>query len=105
LVQAVGVEVDRVATSPRGQEVWLEYKGSVQGMRPGLIRTDTLKKAVANGALLREVEEYRPFLVLTSHLPRAGAGLAMLDAARRVGYVTDFICIYEPADTQRLRAL
>ena len=33
----IGVEIDRVATSPAGREVWFEYKGSVQGSRPGLI--------------------------------------------------------------------
>jgi hypothetical protein len=51
----VGVEVDRVAMSPRGTELWLEYKGSIQGDRPGLLRTDTVKKAIANGALLQAV--------------------------------------------------
>jgi hypothetical protein len=101
----IGVEIDRAATSPAGREVWFEYKGSVQGSRPGLIRTDTLKKAVANGALVAGIAERRPFVVLTSHLPEAGAGLAMLDVARRLGYFTDVVCIYTPADTQRLRSL
>ena len=41
----------RILASPGGQVVWFEYKGSVQGTRPGLLRTDTLKKAIANGAL------------------------------------------------------
>ncbi|MCB0963508.1 MAG: hypothetical protein KDA98_09445, partial [Acidimicrobiales bacterium] len=45
----VGVEIDQEARSPRGGLVWFEYKGSVQGNRPGLRRTDTLKKAIANG--------------------------------------------------------
>jgi hypothetical protein len=103
VIAHVGIEVDRVATSPRGREVWFEYKGSVQGTRPGLIRTDTLKKAVANGALLAGVADRRPFVVLTSHLPRAGSGLAMLDMALRLGYFTDVVCIYTPADTQRLK--
>ena len=43
----VGVEIDQEATSPSGTTIWFEYKGSVQGSRPGLIRTDTLKKAIA----------------------------------------------------------
>src|SRR3954454_24127852 len=45
----VGVEIDQEAVSPSGTTVWFEYKGSIQGKRPGLIRTDTLKKAIANG--------------------------------------------------------
>ena len=47
LVGAVGIEIDREAVSPSGRIVWFEYKGSVQGSRPGLLRTDTLKKAIA----------------------------------------------------------
>ncbi|MGH8984644.1 MAG: hypothetical protein ACRDY6_12335, partial [Acidimicrobiia bacterium] len=81
LLRDVGVEIDREAVSPSGRTVWFEYKGSVQGVRPGLIRTDTLKKAIANGALLQAMDEHPPYVVLTSHLPAAGAALAMLSVA------------------------
>ncbi len=100
-----GVEIDQVAISPSGQEVWFEYKGSVQGDRPGLRRTDTLKKAVANGALLKASGEGKPYVVLTSHLPDAGAGKAMLDLALEAGYMQDVICIYDPASQGRLKRL
>ena len=53
LVTTIGIEIDREAVSPTGRIIWFEYKGSVQGSRPGLLRTDTLKKAIANGALLK----------------------------------------------------
>ncbi|MGH9031520.1 MAG: hypothetical protein ACRDZV_05265, partial [Acidimicrobiia bacterium] len=53
LLREVGVEIDREAVGPSGRTVWFEYKGSIQGVRPGLMRTDTVKKAIANGALLR----------------------------------------------------
>src|SRR5436190_2893552 len=105
LLRDVGVEIDRVATSPSGQLVWFEYKGSVQGSRPGLLRTDTLKKAIANGALLKAMADRPPFVVLTSHLPEAGAGLAMLETAVALGYLDDVICVYRPADAVRLRKL
>lgn len=105
LVGAVGIEVDREAVSPSGRVIWFEYKGSIQGHRPGLMRTDTLKKAIANGALLAGVEDRPPFIVLTSHLPEAGSGLAMLEVARRLGYLDDVICIYRPGDTGRLKLL
>jgi hypothetical protein len=101
----VGVEVDRVAASPSGQRVWFEYKGSIQGSRPGLMRTDTLKKAIANGALLQAVDERSPYIVITSHLPEAGAGLAMLQTALAAGYLDDVVCLYRPADVARLRLL
>jgi len=103
-ISDIGVEVDRVAVSPSGTRVWFEYKGSVQGRRPGLLRTDTLKKAVANGALLGALAEHPPFVVLTSHLPVQGSGLGMLKTALRLGYFTDVICIYDPAQTHRLAA-
>lgn len=101
----VGVEVDRVATAPSGGRIWFEYKGSIQGARPGLLRTDTLKKAIANGALLQAVDPRSPYLVLTSHVPTMGSGAAMLQAALRAGYLDDVVCVYRPEDTARLRLL
>lgn len=105
LLRDVGVEIDRVADSPNGHTVWFEYKGSVQGTRPGLLRTDTLKKAIANGALLAAEPSRHPYVVLTSHLPEAGSGAAMLEVALRLGYLADAICVYTPAHTARLRSL
>jgi hypothetical protein len=104
-VPDLGVEVDRAATSSSGRLIWFEYKGSLQGRRPGLLRTDTLKKAIANGALLCALDEHPPFVVLTSHLPARGAGLEMLTAALGLGYFSDVICIYDPSQTRRLEVL
>lgn len=98
----VGVEIDQEARSPAGALVWFEYKGSVQGNRPGLRRTDTLKKAIANGALLRSLADPAPYVVITSHLPEAGSGAAMLEVALRLGYLSDVVCLYDPKATARL---
>lgn len=98
----VGVEIDQEAVGPGGTTVWFEYKGSVQGHRPGLRRTDTLKKAIANGALLRALADPAPYVVVTSHLPEAGSGAAMLAAAQRLMYFADVVCLYDPAATGRL---
>lgn len=103
LIAQVGVEIDRVATSPNGHVVWFEYKGSIQGVRPGLLRTDTLKKAVANGALLRALPQHPPYIVLTSHSPATGAGAAMLRSALELGYFDDVICVYRPEEVARLK--
>lgn len=100
----VGVEIDQEAVSPTGTTVWFEYKGSVQGNRPGLIRTDTLKKAIANGALLRSLPDPAPYVVITSHLPEAGSGAAMLQAALELRYFADVVCLYDPKATARLGA-
>jgi hypothetical protein len=105
ILEDLGIEVDRIATSSRGATIWFEYKGSVRGHRPGLRRTDTLKKAIANGALLHALENGAPFVVLTSHLPERGSGLAMLETARRLDYFTDVICIYDPHELDRLNLL
>ena len=83
--------------------MWFEYKGSVQGTRPGLRRTDTLKKAIANGALLRSLTDPAPYVVVTSHLPEAGAGAAMLRAALQLRCFADVVCLYDPAATARLK--
>ncbi len=99
----VGVEIDQEAVSPTGTVVWFEYKGSIQGNRPGLRRTDTMKKAIANGALLRALDEPAPYVVITSHLPEAGSGAAMLATASGLGYLADVVCLYDPASTVRLK--
>ena len=99
----VGVEIDQEAVSPTGTVVWFEYKGSIQGNRPGLRRTDTMKKAIANGALLRALDDPAPYVVITSHLPEAGSGAAMLATASELGYLADVVCLYDPASTVRLK--
>jgi hypothetical protein len=62
-----------------------------------------LKKAIANGALLRSLADPAPYVVITSHLPESGAGAAMLAAALRLGYLTDVVCLYDPKAVARLR--
>jgi hypothetical protein len=105
LLPEIGIEIDCEAVAPSGALVWFEYKGSVQGSRPGLMRTDTLKKAIANGALVQALEDHPPFVVLTSHLPDAGSGLTMLQRALERGFFADAICLYDPKQTARLKAL
>jgi hypothetical protein len=103
LLPEIGIEIDQEAVAPTGRTIWFEYKGSLQGPRPGLLRTDTLKKAIANGALLRSLPDRPPFVVLTSHVPTMGSGRAMLETAKRLGYLDDVICVYDPADAVRLK--
>ena len=105
LFRDLGVEIDQVCVSPRGTLVWVEYKGSFQGTRPGFLRTDTVKKAIANGALLRALAERTPFIVLTSHVPQRGAAFSMITIAKDLGYIDDVICVNDPADVRRLSEL
>lgn len=92
LVRSVGVEIDQCA-SIDGQTVLIEYKGSENGKRPGLLRTDSMKKAICNGALIRDLKDDCPYWVITSHLPTAGASKAMMEAALRCGYVDRFMSV------------
>ena len=67
------VEIDHVADHPIYGEIWVECKGSWEGDRPGLIRTDTTKKAIANAVLLSTLPGARPYWLVASHLPRVGS--------------------------------
>lgn len=77
----VGIEIDIVARNRYDVLFFFECKGSMRGDRPGCIRTDTLKKAIANGYLFTYTSEYQtspPLVLLASHIPTDGAGYAML---------------------------
>ena len=101
----IGVEIDCVARTRGGRTVWFEYKGSFRGSTPGMRRTDTVKKAIANGALLAAIPDHPPYVVLTSHFPDSGSARAMLDAALQLGFLTDVICVNDPSAVRRLREL
>jgi len=80
------VEVDIVATHPvTGKEWWIECKGSWEGNRQGLKRTDTLKKALFNGAMLRLDPQRCPYMIIASHKPNLGsAGDTWLERAKGI---------------------
>jgi hypothetical protein len=101
----VGVEIDRVARTAAGRVIWFEYKGSFRGRTPGLLRTDTVKKAIANGALLNALPDHPPYVVLTSHVPVRGAAHAMLETALHLRFITDAICVNDPSAVRRLQEL
>jgi len=101
----IGLEIDRVARTRGGRTVWFEYKGSFRGSTPGMLRTDTVKKAIANGALLAAIPDHPPYVVLTSHVPDRGSARAMLETAINLGFITDAICVNDPNAVRRLRAL
>jgi hypothetical protein len=71
------IEIDHVADHPIYGVIWVECKGSWEGTRPGLIRTDTTKKAIANAMVLATLPDARPFWLVASHLPRADSAGAV----------------------------
>lgn len=78
----VGVEVDIIVTNRHNIAFYSTCKGSMRGTRPGVKRTDTLKKALCDVFLLSDYG-WSPILLLTSHVPLTGNGRAMLNAVER----------------------
>ena len=74
------VEVDRIYTNKNGISFYTTIKGSFRGKRPGIVRTDTLKKAVAEAFFIGK-EGWGPVLLVTTHIPKRGRGAKMLKIA------------------------
>gem|GEM_PF-1277961 len=72
-----GVEVDLIATNRYDISFYITCKGSYRGVRPGVQRTDTLKKALAEAQALH-TQGWSPILLLTSHLPNTRTGRELL---------------------------
>jgi hypothetical protein len=69
----IGIDVDFVATNGAFTE-YIEAKGGKSGVkkRPGAQRTDNVKKAIANGALLKSHDPTLYFVVYFSAPPPEG---------------------------------
>lgn len=106
-VVSVGIEVDAEAHTRTGTTIWFEFKGSWIGSRPGLRRTDSVKKAVASGCLLRASPvPYPDLVVMTTHRPvRGSAGERMLQLALTSAAIADVVCVNDPSDMRRLHGL
>jgi hypothetical protein len=86
----VGVEVDFAYTDNIGRQFYIEAKGGESGnkKRPGARRTDNVKKAIANGALIKAAYPEAQFLVYFSELPKFGSSSdKMIKNAVRAGYI------------------
>lgn len=95
-----GVEVDQAAKNNVGESLYFEFKGSYLGKRPGLRRTDTVKKVVCDAFLVNKIG-HGPYIVVTSHKPEEGtSAYAMLECAKEV--IFDVIAIHDGDDMARL---
>ena len=66
-------------------------------------RTDTTKKALVSGFLLKAAGYEIPYVVLTSHLPVVdSAGDVMMQLALKTGAVAAVICVNDVGFAQRL---
>ena len=68
-----GCEVDFVAKGEQCE--YVECKGGVEGdkKRPGAKRTDNVKKAIANGAIMKTIYETMYYVVYFSDTPYPGS--------------------------------
>ena len=63
-----GCEFDQLAVTPTGRQILFEHKGSYHGYRPGMMRTDTVKKALLSGFINQELSTKYPYHIVTSHI-------------------------------------
>lgn len=101
-ISAVGCEVD-FAYKFRDTQVYVEAKGGLQGenKRPGAKRTDNVKKAIANAALIKSFYPETQYIVYFSDLPKFGSSShKMLKAAIMAGFVDNVRYIIEMNPTR-----
>jgi hypothetical protein len=102
-IPEAGIIIDQVAVNHRQKEIYFEFKGSYKPPRPGLIRTDTAKKALCS-AFLMERCGLTPFVILTSHKPKPNSSSQrMIDKAGSA--VFDVIVLGDADDMARLQSM
>lgn len=92
ILKDLGVEVDFTYKTTY-DTVYIEAKGGERGdkKRPGAKRTDSVKKAIANGALIKAEYPDVRYIVYFSDLPKHGSSShRMIKKAIAAGYVDAF---------------
>jgi len=90
-VKEVGIELDYIADLPDRTE-YVEAKGGRTGgkKRPGAQRTDNVKKAVCNGALLKHLYRSAYYVIYFSARPKPNSySYNMIETALEAGYVDE----------------
>ena len=91
-----GCEVDFLAKGLRYE--YVECKGGKQGdnKRPGAKRTDNVKKAIANGALIKSCYPNAKFIIYFSDMPKRGSSSdKMIREAIKANYIDTVIYLIE----------
>ncbi len=102
-----GISVELIYENKRGVALFFEVAGTDEeepaSDRPGLERTDTVKKIIAT-AFLAQRATGRPTIVLTSHIPNPNSSSGkMLNLSGRY-VIYDVINIYSDAGIEKLKA-
>lgn len=101
-LRVLGVEVNMVVRDAHGSRWFCEVTGAYGSQRPGLERTDTVRK-IAGSAQLLARWRFTPFLILTTHRPRVGSQAYQMLKACGPEAIYDVIVISEKADWERLQ--
>lgn len=90
-VKEIGIELDYIADLPARTE-YVEAKGGHTGgkKRPGAQRTDNVKKALCNGALLKHLCRSAYYVIYFSAPPKVNSySDNMIKTALEAGYVDE----------------
>ena len=72
-VRGSGVKFSFVVADRASREWWIDVAGAFTTVRPGLLRAETLWKALGRASVLASAQPGARLLLLTPHLPRVGA--------------------------------
>ena len=72
-LRGTGVQFSFLVVDRVGEQWWADVAGAFTTVRPGLLRTDTLWKALGRASVLAAAQPDARLLLLTPHLPRRGA--------------------------------
>ncbi|MBA2283684.1 MAG: site-specific DNA-methyltransferase [Actinomycetota bacterium] len=106
-VPATGAVVNFEATGRDGRKRWwFDVSGAFASSRGGLLRTDTVWKALGRASVLRGSDKRAPLILLSSHLPRRGGeGDRAIRATRAAGEtVFDVVGMLDTEGFRRLLA-
>jgi site-specific DNA-methyltransferase (adenine-specific) len=85
-VRGVGATVNFEAVDADGRRWWFDVSGAFHSSRGGLLRTDTVWKALGRASVLAGHADRTNLVLLTSHVPKRGSeGDLALRASRRAG--------------------
>lgn len=91
----VGIVIDAVTINYLGTKMVWSFKGSWRGNRPGLLRTDTVKKTIADAWLFQQSKYAHSIgpgmMVVTSHIPTEGSAAQMLQTAKTLGIIHSIV--------------
>ena len=101
----LGIELNFLATDRIGDDWAFDVSGAFTSNRSGLMRTDTLWKALGQAAVLHQADPTLPFVLLTTDAPRKGsAGSTALNVVLGAHKpVFDLIEILDPVAQARLK--